>query len=485
MQAGLLQHKTLVIAHEIPYLSLDPQLKNDNVTWSVIGNIFEPLVEFDSQMKLVGSLAERWENPNDLTWRFYLRRNVRFHDGKPFNAEDVAYTIRRGLAGTNAGTRPYLISVKDVNVIDPLTVDIITDRPNPVLLNRLTFIFILPVSAHPEEAIHRPMGTGPYMFEREDIPGQKLTLRANPAYWGGQPAIEHVQFVSLSPAEKMVEGLLKGSVQLIRDFPETLIPRIEKSANCTLKTHDSLGVSFLGFNLTGNPKTNPFQRLEVRKAIAAGLDSARLVAEGMEGRAVSARQLVSPVVFGYNPELIPEPVSLDRARQMLKKAGLPQGFHSEVYGVDAPRLIKLAGQLRELGLDVEPHLSQWSDLYEKLLHHQVPMYALSWNCSTGDASDLLDSCLHTPDPNRGYGNFNYAGYGNREVDHLIELSGQTLKPNERKVYLQKALVLASKDVPYIPLYSRFRHYGVSKDLNWEPRRDGRLYASDMSWKQQQ
>lgn len=484
-QTAEIPEKTLAIAHEGPYLSLDPQLKNDSVTWSVNGNIYEPLVEFDRDMKIVGRLAERWENPNDLTWRFYLRKSVRFHDGKPFGAADVAYTIRRGLLSTSAGTRPYLISVKDVHVIDPLTVDVITERPNPVLLNRLTFIFILPATEHPEEIIQKPVGTGPYLFEREVVPGQKLLLRANPTYWKGKPPIDHVQFIVLESEEKMVEALLKGKVQLIRDFSEKLISRVKASETCTVQTLDGLGVSFLGFNLTGNVKTNPFSNLMVRKALRDGLDSSKLVAEALEGQATQVSQLVSPVVFGYNPAMTREAANPDLARKLLQQAGLPPGFRSEVYGNDEPRLMRLAALIRELGLDVQPRTLEWSEMYEKVLHHQVPMYTMSWSCSTGDASDFLDSCIHSPDPDAGYGNFNMAGYHNPKVDALIEISGQTLKTNERKEYLQRALSLASVDIPYIPLYSRYRHYGINLGLVWEPRRDGRLYAGDMSWKQGQ
>lgn len=484
-QATVVPQRTVVLAHEGAYLTLDPQAKNDNVTWSIIGNIFEPLVQFDGDMKLVGCLAERWENPNDLTWRFYLRHNVRFHDGKPFRAEDVAYTIRRGLSENGGGTRSYLISVKDVKVIDAYTVDIITDRPNAVLLNRLTFIFILPSSGSPSAVIQKPIGTGPYMFEAEEIPGKRLVLRANPTYWNGKASIERVKFVSMVSQEQMVEALLKGQLHLLRDFSETLASRMEASKSCKVITHDGLGVSFLGFNLSGTNKTNPFLNLKMREAFSIGLDSAALVSEALGGRATAARQLVSPVIFGFDPSLVSEPRNLERAKMLVKEALLPEAFHPQIYGTDAARLSKLAAQIRELGVDVQPELVEWEQFLDKVVNHQVPLYTMSWSCSTGDASDFLDSCIHSPDPARGYGNFNVADYRNPEVDRLIELSGQTLKTTERKRYLQQAFEIASRDIPYIPLYSRYRHYGVTNDLVWHPRRDGRLYAVDMSWKQSQ
>src|SRR5262245_45276266 len=91
--------QALIIAHESPFLSLDPQAYNDNATFSVLGNVYDALVSFDPEMKIQSALAERWENPNDLTWRFYLRKNVRFQNGKALTADDVVYTVERGLHG--------------------------------------------------------------------------------------------------------------------------------------------------------------------------------------------------------------------------------------------------------------------------------------------------------------------------------------------------------------------------------------------------
>ena len=333
-----------------------------------------------------------------------------------------------------------------------------------------------------EKTITRPVGTGPYIFEKEEQQGKRLTLRANEDYWNGKPSIKRILFIHYESEDAPVNALLKGEVQLIRDYSEKLVPKVEASRDVAALTHDGLGVAFLGFNLTGTPKTNPLLNLQVRQAIQLATDRSGLVAEVLAGKATPAQQLVSPVIFGFDPALVSTPFDLNGARMMISAARLPKNFQTAIYGNDEQRLFKLTEQMRQLNIVVEPRLVEWSELYEKLLKFEIPMYTFSWSCSTGDASDFLDSCLHSPDP-VGYGNFNVAGYRNPEVDRLIELSGQTLKTNERKGYLQKALALAAKDIPYIPLYSRYRHYGVSRDLSWQPRRDGRLYAFDMSWKQ--
>src|SRR5262249_34078913 len=159
-----------------------------------LGNIYEPLVEFDSNMHIVSCLAERWENPSDLVWRFYLRKHIQFHNRKPFTADDVVYTIERGLQA--AGVRPYLISVKEAKKVSDYVVDIITDRPTPVLLNRLTFVFILP-STNSTKTIEHPVGTGPYKFRKAEGL-DKIFLEANERYWRGRPIIAEVHCVHYS-----------------------------------------------------------------------------------------------------------------------------------------------------------------------------------------------------------------------------------------------------------------------------------------------
>lgn len=475
----------LILAQEGPILSMDPQAYNDSVTWSFQCNIFEPLVTFDGEMKITSVLAERWENPNDLTWRFYLRKNIRFHNGHPFTADDVVFTIQRGLLQTSYGTRPYLISVKSANKIDDWTVDIVTDRPNPVLLNKLTFLMILPSGQPLENTIDKPIGTGPYRFVAK-IGTHKVSVEANDSYWRGKPAIKNVDFVTFDdPDNEGVEALLQGKIHILRDFSETLIPKVQKSTIAELQTHDALGVTFIGFNVTGSEKTNPMARLDVRKALYCALDTRALVKSTLGGGGTVATQLVSPNVFGYDPAYQPVKQSVSSAEDLLKKAGFPDGFSTEVYGNDDVRIKKLAEQLQLSGIHAEPRLIAWKELYDKMIAHQLPIFTLSWACSYGDAGDFLENCAHSQDSKTGYGSYNAAGYANPEVDSLIEQSGQTLKVNERKEQLQRALSILMTDLPYIPLFSRYRHYGVSKLIEWTPRKDGRLYAFDIRWKEKQ
>lgn len=469
----------LTIAHDNPFLSMDPQTENDSVTWSVLGNVYDPLVEFDRDMRIVGRLAQRWENPNDYTWRFYLRKNVRFHNGKPFTSQDVVYTIERGLMPQFKGINPYLISVTGAKAIDNYTVDILTDRPNPLLLNRLSFLLILPTGNQPEKIIDQPIGSGSYVFVKRPN-ARTLLVKANPEYWDGKPPIENVKFVSYEPQDAVFDALLKGEVHVTRDLGENLIPQLLASKNCELVSNDTLAVIILGFNLTPGP-ANPSSKLHVRQAIQLGIDSGQLVKQ-IGGMASIAQQLVSPNVFGYDPEYAAVKADRQKAKELLAKAGYPSGFSIDMYGSDELRLKRLAEQLATIGITARQFRPTWDEFTRKTDNHEVPMYTLGWSCSTGDASDFLDALVHSANTSPGFGTKNLAAYRNAEVDRFIEQASQTLKTGERKRLLQAALARTMQDLPYIPLYARSRHYGVSKSLSWQPRRDGRLYARDMQWK---
>jgi peptide/nickel transport system substrate-binding protein len=475
----------LVLAHEGPILSMDPQTYNDSVTWSFQGNIYEPLVTFDGEMKITAALAERWENPNDLTWRFFLRKNIRFHNGRPLTAADVVYTIKRGLLPTSPGTRPYLISVKSANRIDDWTVDIITDRPNPVLLNKLTFLYIIPAGEPLEGTIEKPVGTGPYRFLNK-IGTHRISLEGEDNYRRGKPPIKRVDFVTFDdPDNEGVDALVKGKVHVLRDFSEPLIPRIKRSPIVESQSHEGLGVIFIGLNVTGFAEKNPFLDLNIRRAVYCALDNKALVRDALGGRGTVATQLVSPNVFGFDPGYQAPPQGVDIARELMKKAGYPEGLSTEIYGNDEVRIKNVAEQLTRAGIRTQARFLEWKDLYDKMIAHRLPIVTLGWFCSYGDAGDFLENCVHSIDPKTGYGSYNVAGYNNPEVDRLIEQSGQTLKVSERKEQLQRALSIVMSDLPYVPLFSRYRHYGVSKLIVWTPRKDGRLYAFDIRWKDQQ
>src|SRR4051794_5240375 len=141
-------------------LSLDPHLQDEANTFAVLGNVYEGLTAFDGDMRLHPALAERWESPDDLTWRFHLRSGIHFHDGRPLEAADVVASLERARHHPRSQVAGYLVAVSGVKAVDAQTVDVVTTRPYALLLNKLAFVYIVPRDAPPD--IQDVVGTGPY-----------------------------------------------------------------------------------------------------------------------------------------------------------------------------------------------------------------------------------------------------------------------------------------------------------------------------------
>lgn len=168
----------LTLALEDDIVSLDPHAYDDEVTSSVLFNIYQGLVGFDPRMRIVLLLAERWENPNDLTWRFFLRPGIEFHDGRELQAEDVVFSLERARGGRLGH---YLSAIGQVRALDSRTVEVVTKEPSPILLNKLSFVAIVPRGS--PDTIRHPVGTGPYVLSEYRL-RERLVLKSFSGYWG-------------------------------------------------------------------------------------------------------------------------------------------------------------------------------------------------------------------------------------------------------------------------------------------------------------
>ena len=204
--------RTVLVAMEQDVRTLDPHRHDDSVTHSVLANVFEPLVTFDPQMRVVPALAEGWSNPNDLTWRFKLRPGVRFHDGQPLTSRDAKFSLERARRFRAA---PHLESLVRIDAVDDATLEIGTSVPEPVLLNKLAGVGIVPAGT-PEE-ITVPVGTAAYSFVSWE-PGKVLRLVANDRYWGGGPSLREARFRVLPEAAARAEALARGELHLAREL---------------------------------------------------------------------------------------------------------------------------------------------------------------------------------------------------------------------------------------------------------------------------
>ncbi|MCP4898785.1 MAG: hypothetical protein GY906_17580, partial [bacterium] len=173
----------IVHARDVP--TLDPHLDLTYICTSVLGNLFDALVAFDADGVPAARLAQAWERPDDLTWRFTLRKGVRFHNNKGLTADDVVATLRRAKEHPLSKMAAFLAAVEKVEADGEHVVVVHTRSPDPTLLNKLVFVYIVPVDT--PEKLDKPIGTGPYRLVDHE-PGDRLRMAAFKRYWGQQPA---------------------------------------------------------------------------------------------------------------------------------------------------------------------------------------------------------------------------------------------------------------------------------------------------------
>jgi peptide/nickel transport system substrate-binding protein len=449
----------------------DPHAENEFVTLIVLDHIYEPLVAMDGDLRVQPALAERWDNPNDVTWRFYLRSNVRFHDGRPLTANDVVESfarVRRDPQGAFAG---YLVSVRGVRSLDTHTVEITTTRPSALLLRKLAFVAIVPADSPPR--IQKPVGTGPYKLVRWEL--GRVTLERNDEYWGEPPPLRQVELVSVDDDRQRADRLLAHEVDVAQALPASEIGRVRAAKGVHAAVREGLSVEFLQVRVD----RAPFGDIRLRQAISHALDRQALVDQLLLGYGRPTQQIVPPIAVGYAPDLPPPARDVDGARRLLAQAGYPNGIDVDLFYRKGRRLEPIRQQLAEAGIRARLVPLSWDELNDRVEAGTANLHYAVLVTETADASDVLDSMAHTPEPARGWGTANVSSYSNRELDGLIEESGVEASPRDRRERLQRCLRLLTRDLPFIPLFVPHEMYGVSDDLVFKPRLDGNLLAQEM------
>ncbi len=479
--------------------SIDPHFLYLSTNMAYAQHMFEPLVARDINSQPVPGLAESWRPIDDTTWEFKLRRGVRFHDGQEFTAEDVLFTVRRvpALANNPSAYTGALRSVVATEAPDPYTVIFRTDKPNPILPNQFT---IMSIVSHKAAADATPadfasgkaaIGTGPYKFVRY-ARGEKLELARNPDYRGPTPAWDKVTFRFISNAAARVAALLAGDVDMIDYVPTADLPRLRTDARTGLFTRPSDRVIYLVPNVgadtlpglttkAGQPlDRNPLRDARVRRALSISINRTAVVERVMEGFAAPAGQLVPDGFFGYDPGIAVPAYEPDRAKALLAEAGWPDGFGMTVacttdrYVNDAAICQAMAQMWARIGLamKVETYPSNVFFTKARTGKSEVPMMLLGWgSSSTGDSSGSLTGLLHSIDPTRGYGAYNFGAYASAEVDRRIEEATTTMDRERRQSLMQGAMRAAVEDGAVIALHTQMTAVATRKGIAYAPRAD--------------
>jgi peptide/nickel transport system substrate-binding protein len=443
-------------------------------TLSLVYQTWDPLVARDHNDDLVPALAERWETLSPTHWRFHLRRNVRWHDGSPFSAEDVKHTIEYVTNPRTVYVRKGRIAgIASVEVVDANTVDIRTTSPAPLLLRGLADIAIEQKAINErlghEQAARRPVGTGPWRFG-EWIAGDRYDLTANPDYWGGRPRVERLRIRTIPEGSTRVASLLAGETHIIEEVPVDLIPSVRQRRNLSIDAVES-SVSLV---LTFDTRSPPFNDVRVRQAVDFALNKPQIHQQMLEGQgSVLDGQLVTRATFGHNPNLRARPFDPARARALLREAGMPDGFETRIntlsgrYLSDVDIANAAAGMMRQVGIRASVNVVEgavWARMDRN--KEQGPIYQVGW-FSVGDAD--FNTVWYTEASRRNY-------WTNAEFDRLWEEARSTLDEGARRAAYNRMMEIMHEEVPSIFLFGLPRIYGRSNRVaaGWRAPRDSLL-----------
>jgi peptide/nickel transport system substrate-binding protein len=456
--------QTLRIAASEGLISFDPHTQDEAVTMEILGNVYESLVAFDADMQLVPMLCTGYSNVDDRTWRFYLRPGVKFHDGKPLTAEDAIFSLER--AGNHQASvfKSMLAVIEKIEKVDSLTIEISTVKPRPNLINILTMISIIPAQSDPAG---QPVGTGPYSlagFNGRDI----LHLNQFKGYWGEEPFFNKTEFHIIKDDSQRMEKLLSGKMDIDANVMENYRTKLSGDSRVNLVAKPGATITVLGLNTSGKFKDNPLSDVRLRQAISLAINRREMVARACHGYAVPANQIATQAIFGYDPELPEIEQNIEKARQIIGplKTSDPIELTIKVSSAAWFEGQLLAEFLAPIGIKLTVDSLSWTELYSSIESGQAQFYLMGFAYSFGDASELLNDMVHSKGGARDFGIRNLSGYSNENLDKILEKADREFDPLLRKQLLQQAILLTTKDLPFIPLYIRDSSYGLRRDLTW-------------------
>jgi peptide/nickel transport system substrate-binding protein len=476
--------------------SLDPDYHNVTPNNQIAYSIFNTLIQQDETQKLTPSLAESWRNLDDTTWEFKLRKGVKFHDGSPFTAVDVVFSLARPAKVPNSPSLFTLFtrSVAEVKVIDDHTVHFITKSPTPLLPNDLSRVAIMSSkAAKPDvaegittDALNRGeglIGTGPYRFV-EWTRGNRLVLEANPNYWGGKPKWERVIYRPMSNDAARVAALLANDVDMIENPPPADIKRLRSNTDVKISEVLSNRLIYLALDV-GSPTAgipdadgkNPLQDRRVRKALSLAINREAITSRIVEGLAKPAGDLLPYPMFGARREAQPDPYNPDAAKKLLAEAGYPNGFSITIgspnnrYINDSEVAQAIASQWTRVGVKSRVDAVPSTVFFKNRDAFAYSAALVGWAAGTGEMSNPLRSLIATVNREKGFGTANKSRYSNPALDALIEEALRTVNDKSRETLLQRGSQMALEDQAIVPLHFEITSWALRKGFSYKARAD--------------
>jgi len=427
----------------------NPPAANESYSFEMNRWVLDAVVALDRGLNVVPALAAHWLTPDDRTFVLELRPGLRFSDGRAVTAADAARSLEAGkqLAWPNDG---YLSTVESVRVLDERRLEVRAKRPDPTLLARLAWGFVLPGDATAAQPVP-VVGTAPYTLEQW-IPGERFSFARNPHHWGPASAFERAEFRVVPDDETRLRLVETGEADLADFVPPAAWPRLEQQKHLRLVVGAGLRVLFLGLRVDRPPFDDP----RAREALDLAIDRRVLLERVFLGKGAVANQLMPRGSVGYVPELPPSPFDPERARRLLRAAGIGPGHELRLDGPknryvrDVQVLEEVKRQLAAVDLRVEVRALDKGALYALLDRGGSDFFLLGWASESGDGADVFEVLFPPPgQPLRG--SSNATGFADAALDAITREAQSRANLRERAAVLRRAFTRLSAERPILPL----------------------------------
>jgi peptide/nickel transport system substrate-binding protein len=503
--AGPAKAQNLTMAVGAQITSLDPHYHALSPNFAVATMIFDTLTQFDADARMEPGLAESWKVVSPTAWEFKLRPNVRFHNGNPFTAEDVAFTIGRvpQVPNSPSSYAIYTRAIERVEVVDPLTVRFHTRSPYPVLPNDLAQVAILDRETHDQASTDDfnsgkvAIGTGPFRYV-DFRSGERLRLERNEEYWGDKAHWKAVDYRVVVNDSARTAGVLAGDVDFIDQVPTSDITALKRDERVKLAEKDGLRIIFLALDHLhpeGSPQItdkdgkplgkNPLLDVRVRRALSMAIDRQAIASRVMEGAAKPAGQFLPEGAFGHVPGLDAPKADPEAAKKLLAESGYPDGFRITLSGpndryMNDGRIVQAIGQMwTRIGIRTTVDAQPWTAFISRAGRQELSAFLVGWGTASGEASSPLRSLVASYNRDKGFGFSNRGRYANPAMDAKLEAALAELDDGKREALLQEATTIAMQDVGIIPIHIQKNLWAMRPTLTHESRADELTRAQDV------
>lgn len=491
---GLSQAQTLRWSSQGDMQTTDPHSQNEVMTNSLNNQVYEALTRRMQDMSIGPALATEWTQVTPLIWRFKLRAGVKFHDGTPFTAEDVVFSLQR-LRDDNAPQRVYANAVGSPKAVDPQTVVLTLDKPNPIVPELLANLFIMSRKWCEQHRVTRPLnfkqqeesyasqhanGTGPFMLVSRQ-PGVKTVFKRNPNWWNKfQGNLQEFTYLPISNDATRTAALISGEVDFVLDPPPRDVARLRSTPNLKVVDGQENRLVYVGMEQTRDKLLygdapggkNPFKDRRVRQALYQAIDIEAIKTKLMNGYSLPTGGLTSSPRGAYGDPALETRLPYDPAasRKLLAEAGYADGFDVTLdcpnnrYVNDERICIALAGMWAQVKVRTKVNAMPRTLYFPKIEKFDTSLFVTGWGGGSTDADVMLTPVLRNRGE-QGVGVANYGGIVNDAADALAAASTIETDPKKREGLVKAALQAYREQINIIPLHRQVIPWAMRKQIS--------------------